>query len=121
MTMTIKSGSLSEFFNSVKQTAKEIDARQTPSPKHTVWMDTDDLAALLKPQRKALLSYLRDKEEITLDELVTALHRSAKSLTQDLSLLSKYELVHVLQKQIPRQKIIRPTFTRETLEFIARV
>lgn len=78
MTMTIKSGSLGEFFDSVKLTAREIDAGKTPAPKHTVWMNTDDLAALLKPQRKALLSYLREQEEITLDELATALHRSAK-------------------------------------------
>jgi predicted transcriptional regulator len=79
------------------------------------------LAALLKPQRTELLRYLRNKEEITLDELAKDLHRSISGLNRDLNLLSKYEFVHIVPKSLHDKKRIRPTFTRETLEFVARV
>lgn len=121
MTMKIKAGSLSEFFAAVKETARELDAGITPTPKHRVWLDVDDLAALLKPQRKELLVFLREHEEATMAELSAALHRSARSLRPDLDLLSRYDLIQVLQPKDPGHKVFRPTFCRETLEFVARL
>jgi len=89
MSIILKSGSLAEFFDSVKQTAQELDNHQTIIPKHTIWIETEDLRALLKPQRTELLCYLRNQEEITLDELVSSLHRSKAAINRDLNLLLK--------------------------------
>jgi len=118
MSIILKTGSLVEFFDSLKHTAQELDNHQTITPKHTIWMETADLSALLKPQRTELLCYLRNQEEITLDELVNSLHRSKSAITRDLNLLLKYDLVHILPHHPKR---IRPTFMREVLEFVARL
>jgi len=42
-------------------TAKEIDENKKVTPKHTIWMNTEDLLNILKPQRTILLKYLKDK------------------------------------------------------------
>jgi len=121
MSITVKSGALTEFFASIKHTAQELDSKAAVTQKHTIWMESEDLSALLKPQRTELLRYLRNREEITLDELVDALHRSKTGLNRDLNLLSKYNLVHILRNTPHTPKRIRPTFVRETLEFVAQV
>lgn len=121
MSILLKSGSLVEFFDSVKQTAQELDNHHPITPKHTIWVEIEDLSALLKPQRTQLLCHLRDQEEITLDELVNLLHRSKAAINRDLNLLQKYNLVHILPPHLNHSKRIRPTFMRETLEFVARI
>ena len=55
MSIFLKTGSLAEFFDSLKHTAQELDNHQTITPKRTIWMETADLSALLKPQRTELL------------------------------------------------------------------
>jgi len=47
MSIILKTGSLAEFFNSLKHTAQELDNHQTITPKHTIWMETADLSAIV--------------------------------------------------------------------------
>jgi hypothetical protein len=56
MSITIKSGSLSEFFDSVKQTARELDANQPLTPKHSIWIEADDFSRLAQAATHGIIA-----------------------------------------------------------------
>ena len=62
MSIEIKAGTLSDFFASAKETAKEIDSGKAITPKKTIWVDAKDLMLLLKPERTNLVKYLRKEK-----------------------------------------------------------
>ncbi len=99
MTIEIKSGSLSDFFASAKETAKEIDDGKKLTKKNTIWVDSKDLMLLLKPERTHLVNYLRKEKKVIFSELMQVLNRSATSLNNDLKILLKYDLI-CISKQI---------------------
>ena len=43
MSVEIKSGTLSDFFTSAKETAKQIDRGERVEPKQIIWVDPKDL------------------------------------------------------------------------------
>ncbi|WP_297442082.1 hypothetical protein [Sulfurimonas sp.] len=49
--ITIQNGTLDDFFDSAIETAKQIDNNEKVTPKHTIWMETESLLSILKPQR----------------------------------------------------------------------
>ena len=55
MTVEIKAGYLEDFFISARQTAREIDQGNWLTPKNIIWVEAEDLAALLEPKRIVLL------------------------------------------------------------------
>jgi predicted transcriptional regulator len=118
----VKSGSIEDFFKSAQETAKEIDKGEKITPKHTIWVDINDLIELIKPQRTHLLQYLRKKRKIAFSDLLNELHKTPASLNRDLLILSKYQLVNVYKEINPGhgiKKVIEPTFLNEQLEFKA--
>lgn len=120
MSIEIKSGTLSDFFTSAKETARQIDRGETITPKHTVWMDTHDLMQLLKPERTALVKYLRQEKRVAFTELLTAMNRTPVSLNNDLNILAKYNLVKIFKETNPghgMRKMVEPGFGNEMLEF----
>lgn len=120
MSIEIKSGTLADFFASAKETARQIDRGETLTPKHTVWMDAQDLMQLLKPERAALVKYLRKEKRVAFADLLKAMNRTPVSLNNDLQLLSKYDLVRVSKETNPghgMRKMVEPSFGNETLEF----
>jgi len=122
--INITSGSLDEFFDSALETAVEIDKDRTVTPKHTIWMEIDDLSMILKPSRTALIKYLREKEFVYYSVVLEDLKKSPSSLNKDLELLAKYELINI-SKEINSghgvKKVIKPLYKDETLEFRAAV
>ena len=88
-------GSLSEFFDSAKETARELDRGERLTPKNRVWVAPEDFACFIKPARMQLIRYLRGKERVNFSDLIEDLHRSAASLRRDLKLLSKYQLIAI--------------------------
>jgi predicted transcriptional regulator len=122
--VTIKNGTIEDFFDSALKTAKEIDRHKKVTPQHTIWMETEDLLKILAPQRTKLIKYLKDKKKIYYSELLDDLNKSPSSLNRDLELLSKYQLIDI-QKEVNSghgiRKIIRPLFTDEEIEFRAVV
>ena len=62
MTVELKAGSLSDFFASAKETAKEIDEGKKLTSKNIIWVAPSDLMAILKPERTKLVQYLRKKK-----------------------------------------------------------
>ena len=42
MSITIKSGKLSDFFASARETAKEIDAGRKVTPRNSIWVEPDE-------------------------------------------------------------------------------
>ena len=42
---------ISDFFSSAKETAKEIDEKRKVTRKNIIWVDPIDLMAILKPER----------------------------------------------------------------------
>lgn len=122
MSITIKSGSLSDFFHSAKETAREIDARQPITPKNIIWVEPNDLRALLKPERTSLVKYLRQHNRVIFSELLRAMGRSPSSLNNDLAILSKYQLVRIFREPNPghgTRRIIESTFDHERIRVIA--
>ena len=89
MSVNIKSGTLSDFFDSARETAREIDAGQKTTPKNTLWVDSSDFRDLLKKDRTDLIQFLRENNRIAFSDLRQAMGRSPASLNKDLGILSK--------------------------------
>lgn len=122
MTIELKAGTLSDFFASAKETAKEIDEGKKITPKNIIWVAPSDLMALLKPERTKLVQYLRKKKKVIYSELMSALQRTPVSLNNDLKILSKYQLVKILKEPNPGHgvhKVIESKFGDEKIEFKA--
>ncbi len=101
MSIEIKAGTLSDFFASAKETAKEIDSGKAITPKNTIWVDAKDLMLLLKPERTNLVKYLRKEKTAIFSHLAKTLNRSPISLNNDLKILSKYDLVTITKETNP--------------------
>jgi predicted transcriptional regulator len=124
MSIQIKSGTLSDFFDSAKETVREIDAGEKLTRKNTLWVDPHDLAQLLKPERTRLIQYLRKEQRVVFSELMLAMKRSPVSLNNDLKLLSKYQLVHISRETNAGHgihKVIKSGLGNETIEFSVRI
>ena len=120
MNIQIKTGDLSDFFSSARETAKQIDEVQSVTPKHAIWIEPDDLPALLKPARKKLIQYLRLHNKVVFKHLINAMNRTPVSLNHDLALLLKYELIQVSKEPNAGhgiQKVIKPRFNNQPIEF----
>jgi len=122
--ISIQNGTIDDFFESAMQTAKQIDDNKKVTPKHIIWMETDDLLNILKPQRTKLLQYLKNKTKVYYSVLLKELKKSPSSLNQDLELLSKYQLINILKEPNTGhgiRKIIKPLYLNEQIEFRATV
>ena len=120
--ITIQNGTLDDFFDSAIQTAKEIDENKKVTPKHTIWMNTEDLLNILKPQRTILLKYLKDKQKVYYQVLLDDLKKSPASLNRDLELLSKYQLIDITKEPNSGhgiRKVIKPLYLNDNIEFKA--
>ena len=120
--INIQNGTIEDFFDSALQTAKQIDNNEKITPKHTIWMETDDLLKILKPQRTKLLKYLKNKTKVYYSVLLDELKKSPSSLNKDLELLSKYQLIDILKEPNSGhgiKKVIKPLYFNEQIEFKA--
>lgn len=122
--VTIKNGSIEDFFTSAKETAKEIDEGLKVTKKHTIWMETVDLLNILKPARTEIIRYLRNKKKVYYSELLSDLKKSPASLNKDLDFLFRYKLIDILKETNSGhgiKKVIKPLYVNEELEFRAVV
>lgn len=120
----IKNGTIDDFFASAKATAKEIDSKTKVTPKHTIWMETEDLLNILKPGRTQLIQYLKSKTKVYYSVMLEELKKSPSSLNRDLEFLLKYQLIDISKETNAGhgiRKIIKPLFPNESLEFRAVV
>lgn len=120
MSVEIKSGTLSDFFASAKETAREIDQGKQLTPKKTIWVDPQDLMLLLKPERTALVKYLREETKVVFSDLMVAMRRSPASLNNDLKILSRYDLIKITKEPNPGHgvnKVIESSLGSEKIEF----
>ncbi len=124
MNVALKSGSMSDFFSSAKETAKEIDEGRKVTEKNIIWVDPADLMALLKPERTKIVRYLRKKRRVVFSELMSDMRRAPVSLNNDLKILSKYQLIKIFKESNPghgAHKVIEATFGAEKIEFKAEI
>jgi len=122
--VSIQNGTIEDFFDSAMHSAKQIDENTKVTPKHTIWMETEDLLNILKPQRTKLIQYLRDKTKVYYSVILDELKKSPSSLNKDLELLSKYQLINILKEPNAGhgiKKVIQPLYHNEELEFKATV
>lgn len=122
--ITIQNGTIDDFFVSALQTASEIDNNIKITPKHTIWLDTEDLLRILKPHRTELIQYLRDKTTVYYSTLLKELKKSPSSLNKDLDLLLKYKLIEIFKEPGSGhglKKVIKPLYVNEKIEFKASV
>ncbi len=120
MSIDIKAGTLADFFDSAKETAREIDEGKKLSRKNTIWVDPKDLMFLLKPERINLLKYLRKEKKVIFSKLMLAMKRSPVSLNNDLKILSKYDLVRITMEKNPGHginKVVESILGSEKIEF----
>ena len=83
MNVELKAGSISDFFASAKETAKEIDEGRKVTKKNIIWVDPFDLMAILKPERTKLVQYLRKKRRVFFSELMSEMQRTPVSLNNE--------------------------------------
>jgi len=124
MNVELKAGSISDFFASAKETAKEIDEGRKVTKKNIIWVDPFDLMAILKPERTKLVQYLRKKRRVFFSELMSEMQRTPVSLNNDLKILSKYQLVKIFKVPNPGHgvhKVIESTLDNEKIEFKAEI
>ncbi|MEA3385192.1 MAG: transcriptional regulator [Thermodesulfobacteriota bacterium] len=124
MNVELKAGSISDFFASAKETAKEIDEGRKVTKKNIIWVDPIDLMAILKPERTKIVQYLRKKRRVFFSDLMTDMRRTPVSLNNDLKILSKYQLVKIFKEPNPGHgvhKVIESTFGKEKIEFKAEI
>jgi len=122
MTVELRAGTLSDFFASAKETAKEIDEGRRLTHKNIIWVAPSDLMAILKPERTKLVRYLRENRKVVYSDLMSAMRRTPVSLNNDLKILSKYQLVKIFREPNPGHglhKVIEATFGSEKIEFKA--
>ena len=122
--VSIQNGTIEDFFDSAMHTAKQIDDNKKVTPKHTIWMETEDLLNILKPQRTKLIQYLKDKTKVYYSVILNELKKSPSSLNKDLELLSKYQLINISKEPNSGhgiKKVIQPLYHNEQLEFKATV
>lgn len=124
MNVELKAGSISDFFASAKETAKEIDEGRKVTKKNIIWVDPIDLMAILKPERTKIVQYLRKRRRVFFSDLMTDMRRTPVSLNNDLKILSKYQLVKIFKEPNPGHgvhKVIESTFGNEKIEFKAEI
>ena len=124
MSIELKAGSISDFFASAKETAREIDQGKRVTAKNTIWMEPVDLMYILKPERTKLVRYLRKKKRVIFSELMSEMNRTPVSLNNDLKLLSRYQLVNIFKEKNPGHglhKVIESTFGNEKIECRAEI
>ena len=122
--VTIQNGTIEDFFDSAFQTAKQIDNKEKVTPKHIIWMETNDLLKILKPQRTKLIKYLKNKTKVYYSVMLNELKKSPSSLNSDLDLLLRYQLIDILKEPNSGhgiRKVIKPLYKNEVLEFRAIV
>lgn len=124
MSVKIKQGTLNDFLDSARDTAREIDASKKLTRKKTIWVEPEDMAQLLKPERTRMIQYLRIHNRVPFPELVAAMGRTRVSVNRDLEILEKYRLVHSYTEPNPGhgvRKVIQPDFGREKILLEASV
>ncbi len=124
MSVEFKAGSISDFFSSARETAKEIDQGKKVTRKNIIWLEPADLMAILKPERVKIVQYLRSKRKVVFSELASDMRRSPVSLNNDLKILSKYQLINIFKESNPGHgvhRIIEATFGEEKIEFKAEL
>ncbi len=122
--VNIQNGTIEDFFDSALQTAKQIDENKKVTPKHTIWMETNDLLNILKPQRTKLIQYLKNKTKVYYSVMLNELKKSPSSLNADLELLLKYQLIDIIKEPDAGhgiRKIIKPLYSDEQIEFRATI
>ena len=92
MSVELKSGSLSDFFSSAKETAREIDEKIKVTKKNIIWVEPADMMAILKPERTKIVQFLRKKRRVFFSELMSEMQRTPVSLNKDLKMLSKSKM-----------------------------
>jgi len=117
--MNIRVGTLSDFFGSLRETARELDRGERVTPKQRVWVVPEDFVRLLKPKRMELIRYLRGKERVNFNDLVADLRRPEASLRRDVQLLVKYQLAQVIRERSVGNgvcNVIKPNFGTQMIE-----
>lgn len=122
MTAEIKIGSIEDFFESAKQTAKEIDEEKKITRKHTIWVEPSSLNELLK--RTELIQYLRNKKKIDVRQMAKDMNRSSASLKRDLNVLLKYQLIRIyseIDEKNHAQSLVEASFGNRKIEVKAEI
>ncbi len=120
MSIELKTGTISDFFSSIKETAKEIDEGRKVTKKSIIWVSPTDLMAILKPERTKIVQYLRKKKRVYFVQLIKDMNRGPVSLNNDLKILSRYQLIKVFKEPNPGhgiRKVIETVFGNEKIEF----
>ena len=124
MSLKIKKGNLNDFLDSARATAREMDAGKKVTRNKTIWVESEDMMQLLKPERTRMIEYLRANGTVSFSELVKAMNRTRVSVNRDLEVLEKYSLVHTRTESNRGhglRKMVLPDFGREKILLEAAV
>ncbi len=122
MKTEMRIGSIDNFFESAKQTAREVDERKKITRKCTIWVEPSNLNELLK--RTKLIQYLRNKKKITIRQMAEDMNQSSASLKRDLNILSKYRLIRIyseMDESNRAQRLVEASFGNRKIEIRAEI
>lgn len=123
-TIKLKTGDLDDFFISAQETARQIDQDKKITKKNNIWLEPQDLMAILKPERTKIIQFLRKNKKIVFSQLAKEMQRTPMSLNNDLKILSKCQLIRVSKESNPGHgihKVIEPLFNNKKIEFNAQI
>lgn len=118
---TVKTGTIEEFFDGVREIAKQIDRGEVPKPEFTLtFEDPADMFAVMTPARLELFRAAKsDPSSIT--AIAHRLHRDRSTVKKDVDILVAAGLLNIEDVPLPghgRRKCVRAAAERIQLQTV---
>lgn len=119
-TATLKVGTLEQFFDEGRRTARLADAGlEIPETWEISFESVEDLLAYLTPKRVALFEAIKEAQEpASITTMAERVGRDRAAVKRDIDALTKLGIVDVTDVPLPghgRQKIVRPVARKVVL------
>jgi len=117
----VNTGTTEDFFEHVRETAKQLDRSEVPKPEFTLtFEDPGDMFAVMSPARLELFRAAKsDPSSIT--AIAHRLHRDRSTVKKDVDILVAAGLLNIEEVPLPghgRQKYVRAVADRIQLQAV---
>ncbi len=117
----VNTGTTEDFFEHVRETAKQLDRGEVPKPEFTLtFEDPGDMFAVMSPARLELFRAAKsDPSSIT--AIAHRLHRDRSTVKKDVDILVAAGLLNIEEVPLPghgRQKYVRAVADRIQLQAV---
>ncbi len=117
--MTVKTGSVEEFFDRVKQVMRAADRNESLSPSQTLtFADPQEMLTFLSGTKIKLINTIREHPD-SISNIAKATHRNRAAVSRDIHEMEKFGLVKTYEEINPghgRHKVVELVATKLKLE-----